>query len=167
MQQEKFKHSFNTNVNVRWSSGMSCMSGILISRYIYLLFRIPFVFYCFDPDKIVCIFGTASPIMIGFSAKQSSLIALQNVFKNINLIVPDIRLISLDRITNWDLPQYFGVMHTSLSGELQGCCEWSDVSTSHSWPKLTFGDWYACIFQNFVHIQLIVWSCHVFIIHLG
>ncbi len=76
------------------------MSGILISRYIYLLFRIPFVFYCFDPDKIVCIFGTASPIMIGFSAKQSSLIALQNVFKNINLIVPDIRLISLDRITN-------------------------------------------------------------------
>ncbi len=36
---------------------------------------------------------------MGFSAKQSSLITLQNESKNKNLVVPDIRLISLDRIT--------------------------------------------------------------------
>ncbi len=79
---------------------MSRMSGILISRYVYLLFTIiPFVSYCFQPDKFVCIFGTASLIFMGFSAKQSSLVALQNEVKNKNLIVPDIRLITLDYIT--------------------------------------------------------------------
>ena len=54
---------------------MSRMSGIFISRYIQLLSAIPFVSYCFLMDKIVHIFGTVSPIVIRFSAKQSSFIA--------------------------------------------------------------------------------------------
>ncbi len=79
---------------------MSRMSGILISRYFLLLVLISFVTYCFQLDKIIYIFRTASLILMDSSAKQSSLIALQNEFKNKNLIVPDIRLMSLDRITN-------------------------------------------------------------------
>ena len=55
---------------------MSRMSGILISRYIQLLYAIPFVSYCFQLDKIVHNFGAVSLILMGFSAKQSSLIAL-------------------------------------------------------------------------------------------
>ncbi len=84
---------------VRWSSGMSHMLGILISRYIQLCYSIPFVSYCFQLDKIACIFGTLSPILMGFSAKQSSLTVLPNRLRNWNLIGPDIRLISLDHIT--------------------------------------------------------------------
>ena len=84
---------------VRWSSGMSRTSGISIIRYIQLLYAIPFVSYCFQLDKIACIFKTLSPILMRFSAKESSLIALPNKLKNWILIGPDIRLISLDRIT--------------------------------------------------------------------
>ncbi len=109
---------------------MSRMSGILISRYIYLWFTIPFVCYCFQPDKIVCICGTASPILMGFSAKQSSLIALQNEFKNKNLIVPDIRLMSLDRITNTDhqlsfirfICYSFTLMSFIITNKKHKCC---------------------------------------------
>ena len=78
---------------------MSRMSGILISRYIQLWNAIPFVSYCFQLDKIAYVFGTLSPILMGFSAKQSSVIALKNKLKNWNLLGPDIRLILLDRIT--------------------------------------------------------------------
>ena len=56
---------------VRWSSGMSRMLGILILRYNQLWYEIPFVPFCFQLDKIVFIFGIISPILIGFSAKQS------------------------------------------------------------------------------------------------
>ena len=78
---------------------MSRMSGISFSRYIQLWYAIPFVSFCFQPDKIAYIFGTLSPILMGFSAKESSLIALPNELKNLNLIDPDIRLLSLDCIT--------------------------------------------------------------------
>ena len=37
-----------------------------------LLYAIPFVSYCFLQDKIAYIFVTPSPILTGFSAKQSS-----------------------------------------------------------------------------------------------
>ena len=84
---------------VRWSSRMSHMSGISISRYIQLWYAIPFVSYCFQLDKIAYIFGTLSPILMGFSAKQSSLIALPSKLKSWKLIGSDIRLISLDCIT--------------------------------------------------------------------
>ena len=87
------------NYNLRWSSGMSRMSGIYVSRYIQLWCAVPFVSYCFQLDKIYYILGTLSPILMGFSAKQRSPFALPNKLKNWNLIGPDIRLISLDRIT--------------------------------------------------------------------
>ncbi len=76
------------------------MSGILILRYIQLC-EIPFVSYCFQLHKIVSIFGTVS---------QSSLNAFTNKLQNQNLIVPDIRLISLDRITYCSLhtPPFLG-----------------------------------------------------------
>ena len=78
---------------------MSRISGLLISRYIQIWYAIPFVSYCFQLDKIAYIFGILSPILMGFSAKQSFPIALPNKLKNSNLIGPDIRLISFDRIT--------------------------------------------------------------------
>ncbi len=53
----------------------------------------------FSWTKLPNIFGTLSPILMGFSAKQSSLIAWPNKLINWNLIGPDIRLISLDCIT--------------------------------------------------------------------
>jgi len=86
------------------------MSGILISRYSQLLYAIPFVFYCFQLDIIVPIFGTVSGILMGFSAKQSSLIALSIALKISNLIVPGIRLISLDRITYLPTSNYLQLM---------------------------------------------------------
>ncbi len=61
---------------------MSRMSGISISRYIQLWYAIPFVPYCFQLDKIAYIFGTLSLILMVFSAKQSSLIALPHKLKN-------------------------------------------------------------------------------------
>ena len=64
-----------------------------------LIYANPFVSYCFQLGTIAYIFGTKRPILIGFSAKQSSLIALPIKLKNWNLICPDIRLILLDRIT--------------------------------------------------------------------
>ena len=57
---------------VRWSSGMSRMSGILILRCIQLKWEIPFVSYCFHLDKVVYIFRTTSPILMRFLAKQLS-----------------------------------------------------------------------------------------------
>ena len=59
---------------------MSRMSGISISRYIPWC-AIPFVSFCFQLDKIDYIFGTLNPILMGFSAKQISLIALPNQLK--------------------------------------------------------------------------------------
>ena len=94
---------------VRWSSRMSRMSGISILRHIQLWYETPFVSYCFQLVKIVYIFGTASPILMRISANQSSLNAFTNKLQNSNLIVPDIRLISLDCITylNRDPPDQF------------------------------------------------------------
>ena len=54
----------------------SCMSVILISRYIQLWHAIPLVSHCFQLDKIVHIFRNISLILMWFSAKDSSLIAL-------------------------------------------------------------------------------------------
>ncbi len=58
--------------------GKSCMSGILIYRYIQLWHAISSISYCFQLDKIICIFRTISLILMRFSAKQNSLIALLN-----------------------------------------------------------------------------------------
>ncbi len=57
---------------------MSRMSGISISIYIQLWYAVPFVSDCFQLDKISYTFGTLSQILMGFSTKQSSLIALPN-----------------------------------------------------------------------------------------
>ena len=74
---------------------MSRMSGILILRYIQLKCQIPFVSYCFQLHKIVYIFGTVSPILMRFLAKQSSLNSFTSKLQNQNLIVPEMRLIRL------------------------------------------------------------------------
>ena len=68
---------------VRWSSGMSRLSGLLILRYIQLWYENPFVSYCFQLDKIVYIFGIISPILMGFSAKQSSRSAFTTELKKL------------------------------------------------------------------------------------
>ncbi len=56
---------------VRWSSRMSRMSGISISRYIQLWYAIPFVSYCFQLDKIAYIVSTLSPIFMGFQQNKA------------------------------------------------------------------------------------------------
>ena len=57
---------------------MSLMSGILILTYIQLWCEIPFVSYSFQLHKIVYMFGSISPILMRFLAKQSSLNAVTN-----------------------------------------------------------------------------------------
>ena len=107
---------------------MSLMSGILILRYIQLQCEIPFVSYCFQLHKIVYIFGTVSPILMRFSAKQSSLNAFTNQLQNKHLIVPDIRLISLNSL----LPKLTQFCQTRDQIEIQNCeihCNQSIIAT--------------------------------------
>ncbi len=61
---------------------MSRMSGILILRYTQLQYEIPFVPYYFQLDKIVYIIGIISPILMRFSAKQTSLSTFTNELQN-------------------------------------------------------------------------------------
>ncbi len=73
---------------------------VVCRAYWFWNMKFLFIFFCFQLDKIFYIFETLSPILMVFSAKQSSLITLTNKLQIWwNLTEPDIRLVSLDRIT--------------------------------------------------------------------
>ena len=76
------------------------MVEILVSKgtvgYIKLWYAMAFILYCFQLDKIVNILRTISVILVQFSSKQSSRIALPNKLQILNLILCNIRPIPLD-----------------------------------------------------------------------
>ena len=62
---------------------MSHMSGILISRYMQLLYAIPFVTYCFQLGKIVGISGIVSLILMQSLVTQSVSLRKKRLSKQI------------------------------------------------------------------------------------
>ena len=84
---------------VTWSRGMSRMSGILIWSYRLKEMTNSYVLHCFELQRILHFFATTCPIEMGFGSKCSIFTGQVIYIEKSKLIIADMWLIPLDRVT--------------------------------------------------------------------